>query len=57
VCEDSASFDLTSGDLAQCIADVQHILSIKKEQLKEEGEEGGVKMGGAEMGGNTEVHG
>ena len=41
VCEDSASFDLTSGDLAQCIADIQHILAVKKDQLSQEGEEGG----------------
>ena len=32
VCEDSASFDLTSHDLAQCIGDVQHILDLKKKE-------------------------
>ncbi len=41
MCEDSASFDLTSGDLAQCIADVHHILMVKKEELSGvEGEDG-----------------
>ncbi len=30
MCEDSASFDLTSHDLAQCIGDIGHILDLKK---------------------------
>ncbi len=29
MCEDSASFDITSGDIAQCIGDVDHILKLK----------------------------
>ncbi len=39
VCEDSASFDLTSHDLAQCIGDIGHILDLKKkgETYLEEG--------------------
>ena len=32
VCEDSASFDLTSHDMAQCISDVGHILDLKKKE-------------------------
>ena len=41
MCEDSASFDLTSHDLAQCIGDVGHILELKKKEqnyLEEGGE-------------------
>ena len=30
VCEDSASFDLTSADIAHCITDVHHLLTVKK---------------------------
>ncbi len=39
VCEDSASFDLTSHDLAQCISDIGHILDLKQkgETYLEEG--------------------
>ena len=39
VCEESASFDITSSDLALCIADVQSILEymMKEENLPEEG--------------------
>lgn len=39
MCEDSASFDLTSGDIAQCIGDVDHALKHKKEDYdpQEEG--------------------
>jgi len=33
VCEDSASFDLTSHDIAQCIGDIDHILSLKNNGL------------------------
>ena len=32
MCEDSASFDLTSHDLAQCIGDIGHILELKKKE-------------------------
>ena len=40
MCEESASFDITSNDLAFCIADVQSILEymMKEENLPEEGE-------------------
>lgn len=39
VCEDSASFDLTSMDIAHCISDITHLLVAKKEEesLEEEG--------------------
>lgn len=40
VCEDSASFDLTSTDLAHCVADLDHILQAKKEELDQEDGEG-----------------
>ena len=29
MCEDSASFDLTSSDIALCIGDISHILKYK----------------------------
>ena len=34
VCEDSASFDLTSTDISLCISDVDTILKAKKEELE-----------------------
>ena len=43
VCEDSASFDLTSTDIAHCVADVGYILDlkVKEESTTEEGESHG----------------
>ena len=32
MCEDSASFDLTSTDISLCISDVDTILKAKKEE-------------------------
>ena len=44
MCEDSASFDLTSGDLAHCIADVQYILeAVTKMESTEEGQEDDIR--------------
>ena len=51
VCEDSASFDLTSADLAQCIADMQHILMLKKEEFDAESENGRFMKWGGRWGG------
>ena len=34
VCEDSASFDLTSTDVSLCISDLDIILKAKKEELE-----------------------
>ncbi len=39
MCEDSASFDLNSTDIAHCISDVDHLLAAKKEE--DSFEEGG----------------
>ena len=41
VCEESASFDLTSTDISLCISDVDTILKAKKEEqeLSSEGDE------------------
>lgn len=36
MCEDSASFDLTSGDIAQCVGDADHILKLKTEEYSSE---------------------
>ena len=36
MCEDSASFDFTSTDIAHCMADVDHILLAKKEEMEAE---------------------
>ena len=35
MCEDSASFDLSSVDIAHCIADVGHLLETKFKESKE----------------------
>ena len=35
VCEEATSFDLTSLDIAYCIADVDYLLQMKKEELVE----------------------
>ena len=40
VCEDSASFDLTSVDIAHCIDDVGHILKAKVEEQSASADEG-----------------
>ena len=34
MCEDSASFDLTSSDISLCLSDVDTILKAKKEELE-----------------------
>ena len=34
MCEDSASFDLTSTDISLCISDVDTILKAKKEEIE-----------------------
>ena len=34
MCEDSASFDLTSTDISLCISDVDTILKAKKEEME-----------------------
>ena len=33
VCEESASFDLTSTDIGLCIGDINSILKVKKDEL------------------------
>ncbi len=40
MCEDSASFDLTSSDIAQCIGDVDVILKSKYDTYTQETTEG-----------------
>ena len=40
VCEESASFDLTSIDIAHCIDDVGHILKAKVEEQSASADEG-----------------
>ena len=41
VCEESASFDLTSTDIAHCITDVDHLLRVKKAEQSTLDEGGG----------------
>ena len=41
MCEDSASFDLTSSDIALCIGDISHILLKYKPDTDSPQEEGG----------------
>ena len=40
MCEDSASFDLTSVDIAHCIDDVGHVLKTKVEEQSASADEG-----------------
>ena len=40
MCEDSASFDLTSVDIAHCIDDVGHVLKAKVEEQSASADEG-----------------
>ena len=34
MCEEATSFDLTSLDIAYCIADVDHLLQVKMDELE-----------------------
>ena len=47
MCEDSASFDLTSSDIALCIGDISHILLKYKPDTDSPQDEGGCSHKGA----------